>query len=269
MEIFRVAPVSAAELRQRRWRLVPAFAVSAGLSLACFHLMGRYAEGCSFPDLIKFIMLQIGAIVSLIVALVLALVFFVLPRMNRRTCEQEFELTNEGLSRYYPNLPDMFVPANEIVSFERRINGLFLHLKKQPKILRIPARLSGLDHFQEKLLAMGISETRPGWFRRYRGILLISAYVVSVFFCLAVFFASNDPITVAIAGIGYIAFLAWAQYNRPRGSHYKRPYPSTAYKLQFVTLALWVFVVALHVWKVADKRYHPHHHTTQASSQTR
>jgi hypothetical protein len=267
MEIFRVAPASAGEIKQKRWKLVPVFAASLALSIVLLRAQLHYIAAPHSSSFLFYPLFMVAVALTCCVTATSVLFFFCLPGMNRRLSKREYELTNEGLSSCLPGMPEMFVPANEIVSFESRRKGLYLHLQNRPRGLHIPAKLLGFEYFREKLLAMGIPEIPATSFLLARGILKGVAASIPMIVCLAVIITGQDLVEVTVAGICCIAFMTW-QTIRNKKTYYSQQ-SGLAPKWRYLTLALWILVVTLHVWRVADHPHSHHRHISEITSPQR
>jgi hypothetical protein len=259
MAIFRPSSEPSPRALKLKWKLPLACGISASILVACYSLYGHSTRSGWYGwDLHELIFLI--ASVALF-AMVFSLVMYVnLPRAQRRAAGREYEITPAGISRRYPPFPDLFVPVQDVLHFEARKNGLILRLRQSPGILPISADLIGFEQIPSVLEEMGIPQMKLNRRPVVLRFLLVLACLVPILVCPIVLFFAKNLRYVAVAGIGFLAFMAWttlkqrkSPYQRERAGQFRWSAPAT--------LLLWTFVVAMRVWSVS----HPHAHRIHAA----
>jgi hypothetical protein len=264
MAIFRPGSQPAQGMRAQKSKLLLSSGVSALIIVLCYLLYGHIENTGWFGWALREFIFVLASL-SLLVT-ILSLIGFFSRSAKTRSGEQEYEITPAGIARHYPGLPDLFVPTDQIVSFQLRKNRLIIWLQKPPKALVLHSHLLGFEEIPHLLAAMGIpkQDRRPPVF--YSAALRLIALLAPAMVCCLVLFRGTKPLYVALAGIGFLALMGWFTLSQ-RPSPYTRRAPMPRRWSQRITLALWVFVVATRVWTVSHPNANRHVHAAHPSSQ--
>lgn len=193
--------------------------------------------------------LQGAAVIALMVTAFSGIATLQIKQMIRKSSQQEFEITPEGVTRRYPKLPEMFVPIGDVVSFDMRKGGLALWLRKNPRVLPVPANIENLDGFRQELIGLDIPESMmPSRRATLMKLLAIFAWVSVSWWIL--YFGKN-LIFVGLAGISFVSFFAWTGYRSNNWYQGRKPRKW----IWLLTIGLWLFVVAMRVERVMHPRH--------------
>ena len=194
--------------------------------------------------------LHLVAALFLMVAIFAGVITLTMGKRIRQANQQEFEITPTGISRRYPSQPEMFVPIEDVARVSPSRNGLLLWLRKNPRLLNVPANIENLDGFRQELIALGVMEhvmpTRP--IQKLPLILKLLAIFVLPAVASGILFFGKNPIYVGVAGICFVAFLTWSGY---RNNSYQGRQPQQW--MWLVIAGLWLFVVVMRVERVAHR----------------
>jgi hypothetical protein len=253
MAILRLRSEPSFATRKSRWQAPLAGLISFLILLVCVFLIRRV--DAARASLLTREPLFLVAVAALVVAIFSAFMYFNRSKIERTRHQIEYEITDAGLSRHYPALPDLFVPASDITGFELRKKSIIVRLKENPKAMTLSSDLIGFEQLAVMFGEMGIPEIPPQKYRLYLSFLKVIVCAVGIFLCVEVLFGSRDPLHVAIAGICYVAALGLLSIRQNRS-----PYQMTSTKKQrlnsLLTLAVWALLVVFRVWTVS----HPHAH---------
>lgn len=190
------------------------------------------------------------ASLSFFAAIFSGLAMLGLRRGLRNSQRQEFEVTPAGISRRDPNLPDLFVPIEDVVSFHMRSGSLLIRLRKNPRLLLVPATIAGIDQFRQELTAMGVPQTATTSLRMTTILKLLAIFFL-MGVCGAMLFWGKNPILIGAAGLCYVAFQVWFMRQGKSNPYVLRKPRQWGW---LVVAALWLFVVVMRVERAAHRR---------------
>jgi hypothetical protein len=255
MATFRLRSQPSPRLLKLKWKLPVFCAASLAVLVASIYLSFHLQHDSRLGWLSREVLYWVAS-VALVATFTGGLVYIRLPAMVRRSNEQEYEITEAGIARHYPDLPDLFVPASQIVNFTPRRNSLLLRLQNRPRAMLLPSELVGFEEIPELLERMGVPKLPWGRFALLPPLLKFLALVAVCGFSASILFRSKDPLEVGIAGLCYLAIMGVLTFRN--SSPYQGPGARSQRWIQPLTMVLWSLTVGLRLWTVMHP--HPLHH---------